>query len=189
MITLAPAQFVKGPNAFPEFSSVLRDLESSSIALAQEIWQGYTLGGLTPTKKQFGIAPFWPSELTAAGTYTFRKNFAGTGWKPIFSYNVPEDEIHAFLGFAVTDSSLNITGLRLEIGDHKYPKWDIEEAKGWGSDEGGVAIIIKQNKGDELIAREETAVLLRGYVEATGYQRVVPLGLMIYKRTDLLIAE
>lgn len=190
MFTLAPAKLIKGPGAFPEFAQAMKDIEGAAIARALDIWKGYELGGLTPGKKQFGICPFLPAECaqqtSARGSATFRKSYTGTGWKPIMDYSVPEDEIHAFAGFAITDEALRFNTFRMEIGDRKFPKWDIQEAQGW---DGGMAIILKENKGDEIIAVEETDVDLRGWLESAGYQRVVPLGFMLYKRLDIVIKE
>ena len=93
--------------------------------------------------------------------------------------------IHAFAGFMVTDEILRLLELRMELGDRKYPIVDVQEAKGWGR----FAILFKEDVGGELIAQEESSVYLRGYVEATGYQTIVPLGYQLYKRKDLVLSE
>ena len=189
---IAPLEKVKGEGAYPEFVDVLKSVQDAAINRAKEIWTGYNQGGLYPGDKEFGICPMRGREMahdvtsvSLSSTYSFRKNLQSTGWHSLFDYSVREDVIHAFAGFAVTDEVLRILELRFEIGDRKYPILDIQEAKGWGA----FAIIFKEDVGKELIAAEETSVYLRGYVESTGYQNVVPLGFQIYKRKDLVLSE
>ena len=122
---------------------------------------------------------------TLSGTYSFRKSLTSGAWRTLFDYTVREDIIHAFAGFMVTDEILNILELRMVIGDRMYPIMDIQEAQGWGS----FAILFKEDEGKELIAQETSSVYLRAYVEATGYQTIVPIGYQLYKRKDLVISE
>jgi len=188
---IAPLDKVKGEGAYPEFAEVLRSVQDAAIARAKEIWKGYSQGGLYPGDNEFGICPmraremFSASAQTLSGTYSFRQNFAATGWRTILDYTVREDIIHAFAGFMITDETLRILELRMEFGDRKYPILDIQEAQGWGS----FAILFKEDVGKELIAQEESSVYVRGYLDSTGYQTVVPLGFQLYKRKDLVISE
>ena len=187
---IAPLRLVKGEGAYPEFVDVLKSVQDAAIARAKEIWPGYTQGGLYPGDKEFGICPMRAREMLGvttvlSGTYSFRQNYASTAWSDIFNYIVREDIIHAFAGFMITDEVLRFLELRFEFGDRKYPIMDVQEAKGWGS----FGILFKEDVGKELIAQEETSVLVRGYVESTGYQNVVPLGFQLYKRKDLVISE
>jgi len=189
---IAPLSLVKGEGAYPEFADVLKSVQDAAISRAKEIWKGYEQGGLYPGDKEFGVCPFRAREMahdvsstTLSGTYSFRKNFGTTAWHTIFDYSVREDIIHAFAGFMITDEVLRLLELRFEIGDRKYPIIDIQEAKGWGS----FAILFKEDVGKELIAQEETSVYVRGYIESTGYQNIVPLGFQLYKRKDLVISE
>jgi len=189
---IAPLDKVKGENAFPEYVATLKSIQDAAIARARDIWKGYDQGGLYPGPNQFGICPMRAREMahdvnatTLSGTYNFRKNLGATGWHTIFDYTVREDIIHAFAGFMVTDETLRLLELRFEVGDRKYPIMDIQEAKGWG----GFAILFKEDAGKEMIAQERTSVYVRGYVEATGYQTIVPIGFQIYKRLDLVISE
>lgn len=189
---IAPLDKVKGPNAFPEYVDVLKAVQDAAIERAKEIWKGYGQGGLYPGDNEFGICPLRANEMandvsstTLSGTYNFRKNLAATGWHSLFNYTVREDIIHAFAGFMITDEILRLLQLRFEFGDRKFPILDIQEAKGWGS----FAILFKEDVGKELISQERTSVYVRGYVEATGYQTIVPLGFQLYKRKDLVITE
>jgi len=189
---IAPLDQVKGENAWPEYVSVLKAVQDAGIKRAEQIWDGYTFGGLYPGDHQFGICPLRQREMandvsstTLSSSYSFRKNLAATAWHTLFDYTVRKDVIHAFAGFMITDEILRLLELRMELSDRKYPVMDIQEAKGWGN----FAIIFKEDVGNELIAQEESSVYLRGYVEATGYQTIVPLGYQLYKRKDLVITE
>ena len=189
---IGPMSQVKGEGMWPEFADVLKDVEKKAISRAGQIWEGYTFGGLTPGDHQFGICPLRANEMasdvsatTLSGTYTFRKNFAATGWHGVFNYSTRKDILHAFAGFAVTDEVLRILALRMEISDRKFPIFDIQEAQSWGN----FAILLKSDVGEALIAEPETSILVKAYVESTGYQRVVPLGFQLYKRKDLVISE
>lgn len=189
---IAPLDKVKGEGAWPEFGAVLKSVEDAGIKRAQETWQGYTLGGLYPGDRQFGMGGMRAREMahdvtasTLSGTYSFRKNLGATGWHSLFDYTVRDDIIHAFAGFQISDEILNIIELRLEIGDRMYPIMNIEQAQGWGA----FAILFKEDVGNELIAVEKTRVYVRGRVTATGYQTIVPLGYQLFKRKDLVISE
>lgn len=185
---IAPMDKVK--TDYPEFLDTMRKVEDVAIKRASEIWEGFSIGGIVPGAKQFGVGNILPRDVLGAGTYTWKQTFNAPGsWVNIFSYTVPEDEIHAFAGFAITDPTIIFTQLRLEISDKKYPIFEIEEANLYDK---GFAIIIKQDPGDELVVAEEESVLLRGWQErgTAGYQqRVVPLGINIYKRKELVITE
>jgi len=189
---LGPMGLVKGEGLWPEFIASLKDLEQIALRRAEEVWPGFKFGGLTPGDHEFGICPLRQNEMavdttttTASGSYSFRKNLAATAWHGIFNYTSRKDTLHAFAGFAITDEVLRLSQLRMEISDRKLPVFDIQEAQGWGS----FGILIKEDVGQALLAEPETSVLLKGYVESTGYQRVVPLGFMLYKRKDLVISE
>ncbi|MDI6860218.1 MAG: hypothetical protein QMC85_06960 [Methanocellales archaeon] len=185
---IAPLDKVKVD--YSEFMAVMRQVERVAIARAVEIWPGFSLGGLIPGDKEFGIGNILPKDVLGAGIYSWTQSFASPGsWTNIFSYSVPEDEIHAFAGFAISDPTLIFNQIRLEISDKKYPIWEIEEANLY---EKAFAIIIKADPGDELVAQQETSVLLKGYQErgTKGYeQRVIPIGINVYKRKDLVIKE
>ena len=192
MFIIAPLNLVKGENAYPEYVDVLRSVQDAAINRAKQIWNGYSQGGLYPGDKEFGICPLRANEMandvtatTLSGTYNFRKNLGSTAWVNLFNYTVRDDIIHAFAGFSVPDDTLRLLALRFEIGDRKYPILDIQEAKGWD----GFSIIFKEDAGKELIAPEKTSVLVKGYGEAVGYQTIIPLGFMLYKRKDLVITE
>lgn len=168
---------------YPEFLDVMKQLESATIDRAGEVWSGYTLGGLKPEAKEFGLGNILPKNVLGAGTYTWQQQFAAPGsWTNIFSYTVADDLIHSYVGFAIPDPELIFSQLRFEHTDKKYPIVEIEEARVFRG-QGGIAIIIKADKGEEVIVPEKKSFLLKGFQErgTSGLnQRVVPLGLCAY---------
>ena len=188
----APLNLVKGEGQYPEFNDVLKSVQDAGIARAKTLWSGFSQGGLTPGDKEFGIIPMRANEMandvtstTLSGTYSFRKSYTAGAWRPIFNFTTREDTIHALAGFAFADDVLRFSQIRWEIGDKKYPIIDLQLAQTFGS----FALLLKEDAGKEIIIEQEQSVLLRGYCETTGPQRIVPIGFMLYKRKDLVITE
>lgn len=188
---IAPFRLVKGENQWNEYRDMLPALQDAAIRRAQDVWKGFEFGGVLPGAKQYGIVPFRPKDVLGGGTATFNQTFGSQGsWCKIFSYNVPEDMIHAFSGIAIPDPTLIFSQLRFQIEDRLYPVIDIEEAHTFGA--GGFTLLIKQDKGKELVVAEELPVLVRGFQERgtrNRTQRVIPLGFMLYKNKNLVINE
>lgn len=187
---IAPAAQVKGENAWPEFKNILPALETTAKARAGDIWKGFDFGGVTPGPRQYGLSTLRPRDIFGGGTATFSKTFGSAGsWCNIFSYTVPEDQIHAIAGIAIPDPTLIFSALRWEVEDKKLPIVNIEEAHMFG---GGFYLMLKQDSGKELVIPEEQAVLLRGFQERgtrNRTQRVIPIGFTLYKNKDLVIRE
>lgn len=190
---IAPADMVKGEGQWTEYRQILADLQVSAQARAADIWKGFTFGGVTPGARQYGISSLRPRDIHGGGvggTATFQKTYGSQGsWCNIFSYTVPEDEIHAYAGIAIPDPTLIFSQLRWEIEDKKLPIIDIEEAHSFP---GGFRLMFKQDKGKEFVVPEEQSVLLRGFQERSTRnrtQRIVPIGFTLYKNKDLMITE
>jgi len=169
---------------YPEYAEATKRLLTKAIDRAKEIWPGFTYGGIYPGTKQFGITSALPKFFGSTTTHlpTFRQNFTATGWQDIFNLTVAEDIIIGGMGWAITSPTINITELRAEISDVKYPRVNIEEMQAYDQP----AVILKQG----WYCQEEKAFLLRGYIEATGHQRVVPVSsFTIYKKKDDVIKE
>lgn len=194
---------------FPEFQRTLQELEARVLENTKGVWPGLTFGGLTPREKQFGRTTILPEVfadeagdvLDSAHTIDWwgRDNFriyytatspaaaAVPGWKTILQGGgtpvgvTPEDVRIAWCGLAFASKTQNISKIRFEIGDTRYPKMDIEEIHVYNKP----AIIFEE--GFEI--PEETRFLLRGWFEATGYQRVIPLGFLYYRRKDIVLTE
>lgn len=188
----APLKKTKGEGQYPEYEDVLRAVQDQAFARAEEIWEGFSRGGLMPASKEFGVGPLRKNDMAgdttdsaASGSYTFEKNIIATGWQDIFNYNIRDNMIHAFAGLAFTDQTLRISQIRVEIGDTRFPIWDIQEAQLYDR----FALILKQDEGKELIANPQDRVLIRIYAESTGVQRVVPLGLSLFRTANLVLTE
>jgi len=170
---------------YPNFAQAAVKLKTGAIDRAAKLWPGFTYGGLFPGVKQFGITTALPKFFKGfAGVTlaTFRQNITATGWQTIFDMTVEEDIILGGMGFGISQPTTNLTEIRLEIGDKKYPRINLEEANVWKA----FAVILRQG----WIAEQETPFKLRGYFEATGYQRIVPINsFTLYKRKDLVITE
>jgi len=172
---------------------------------SQGVWAPLTFGGMTPREGQYGRIPILPEEFedqagvdldhnhtpTGWGVNSFRILFTDTvptavaipGWKVIYrgaNANLTREDIRiAWAGCAFTEKTDPITKLRWTIGDISYPKFDVEEKNCYNKP----AIIFEEG----FIIPEETYFQLEGFFEASGYERVVPLGFEVYRRKDLVI--
>jgi len=170
---------------YPNYAQAANDVLEEGKGLANEHF-GMNFGGMFPGTEQYGMTTALPKFFTGyAGSSltTFRQDFDSSGWQDIFNMSsVTEDIILGGLGFAFTGSSVNITELRMEIGDTKYPRIDIEEINTYDQP----AVVLEKG----WIGVEEESFKLRGYVESTGYQRTVPLeAFTLYKKKSDVITE
>ncbi len=183
---------VKGENNQPAFESVLTDLQSAAFARASEIWQGFSPGGMMPGADQFGVGPLRKNDMSKdtsdsvpSGSYSFDHVATSTGWADLFNFTVRDNTIIALAGFAFQDPVLNVTQLRMVVGDRSFPIWDLNEARSFNN----FALILKIDQGAEVIAQARENVLIRGYWETTGNQRVVPIGLHLFRNLNAVLQE
>jgi len=193
----------------PEFQNTLRELEARVMENTKGVWPGMSYGGLTPREKQFGRTTFLPQFFADAngdvldehhvptdwGVNNFRILYTALlptaaaipGWKTILVGGgapigvTPEDIRMAWAGLAFTTESIHVSKIRFEIGDTRYPIMDVEELHSYETP----TLIFEE--GFEI--SEETNFLLRGFFEATGKQRIVPLGFVYYRRKDTVLTE
>lgn len=177
---------------YPEFRSVLKDLETEAFARASRIWPGWQPGGLFPGEKRYGVGPLRKNDMAGdttdsarSGSYSFVVPSAAVGWQDILRFTVPENHIIAVGGYQFTDDALRFWQLRHEFGDKLFPIIDIQEAQNYDKFD----LVIKMDKGSELIAEPHQRVLIRGYRGNTGTQRVVPIGLHLYRNLSDVIVE
>ena len=206
-------EWKKVKTQYPEFQRTMAALEAEAIALARDRWPGFKYvaeRALQPMEGEAGRTTILP-ELFADeagdvldsahtvrtwGVDNFRIKYSSTepaaiaipGWKTILQGGNPanigitrEDSILALEGFTIPDPSILISKLRMEVGSRRYPKIDVEEMHGYEQP----ALIFE--KGYTI--PEENHYLLKGFFEADGYQRVIPLGFTIFRRRDLFITE
>ncbi len=195
---------------YPEFQESMARLESEALDLAAKRWPGMTYGGFHPNANQYGRTTILPEVFADEagdvldkdhspntwGVDEFRIYYSDTspsavgipGWKTILQGGnpqaigtTPEDIILAVGGFAIPDPSILFSKLKLEIGDKTHVKVDIEEIHMYEQP----AIIFEKG----YVVPPETYFKLKGFFQASGYQRVIPLGFMLYRRKDFLIHE
>lgn len=184
---------VKGEGQYPEYQDVLKAVQDAAYDRAKSIWDGYEAGGLTPGARQFGVGPLRKNDMsgnttdsTPSGSYTFTKSITTVNaWQDIFNYTVRDNMIHAFAGFSFPDQTLRVIQLRVEIGDRRFPIWDIQEAQLYNR----FSLVLKEDEAKELIAMPQERVLVRIYCESVGPQRVVPIGLSLFKTANLVLTE
>ena len=178
------------------------------------VWSNMTYGRFTPGDGQFGRTTWLPEFLEdAAGDVldvnhtfanqgylcapnSFRQDYlTGTptgvtipGWNTIYAgahatlaQCMLEDLRFALAGWMIPSKAIRVSKLRLEIGDKIYPIHDIEEMHGFVQP----AIIYEEG----FIIPEETHFELRGFFEASGWQRIIPLGFVLYRRKDTVLTE
>jgi len=203
-------EYKKLKTQYPEFQETLAELESEALSMAASRWPGMTYGGFQPGANQYGRTTILPKVFADEagdildknhvpktwGVNEFRIYFSSTspanvaipGWKTILQGGnpenigtTPEDIIIALAGFAIPDPSILFSELRLQIGDKTYVIVDIEEIHMYEQP----AIIFEKG----YVVPPETFFKLQGFFQASGYQRVVPLGFMLYRRKDFLIHE
>jgi len=194
----------------PEFQHTLRELEARVLENSAMVWAGLSYGGLTPREKQFGRTTFLPQHFadqngdildsahvpSTWGRNSFRQLYTNLlptavalpNWKTILrggnAQNIgvtPEDIRMAWAGLSFGTKSQHVTKIRFEIGDTRYPIMDVEEAKAYEKP----SLIFEE--GFEI--PEETFFSLRGWFEASGHQRIVPLGFIYYRRKDSVLTE
>lgn len=184
---IAPLQKVRS-GQYPEYYSILKALETAAITRAAAVWGGFSPGGMIPGNQQFGHSNPLPKRILGAGTFTWLQRFTAPGsFVNIISYTVPTDEIHAYAGFAVADA-LAFSQVQALLSDRTFPIIEIEEARTF---ENGVAIILKQDRGQEWIVEEKKNFTLRGYQERGSngiIQRIIPLGFALFRNKDIYIS-
>lgn len=194
-----------------KFLEACFNIESNMIAkLSDKAYFGRTHGGLDPAKGQFGhttILPEWFADENndvldrhhapaTWGTNSFRQLFTATsptvaaipGWKTILQGgnptemgNLPNKVALGLIGFAITSKVNPITKLKIQIGASKGVVIDIEQMKAYNKP----AIVFE--KGWEVFPQDPFE--LRGFFEASGYVRVVPLGPGFYQDISVVIRE
>ena len=172
------------------------------------LWGGLTYGGFKPAGKQFGRTTILPQffmdenndvldekhEPATWGTNSFRQLFTATsptagaipGWKTILKGgdvrapgSIPEKIRIGLAGLAFPSKAKCITKLKMQYSEKKIPELDIEQGFSYNK----FALIFED--GYEL--DEQEGWELQGFFEASGYQRVVPLGMLFYKKIQLVL--
>lgn len=164
----------------PEFLGTMAKLEADLTNLCLSEWDPLTYGGIYPKAGQFGkstIMPelFWGFGQVAPTLVTWASNATVIGHQGLLAganaMNIFEDYKIGIAGFAFLDKTQRITEFKLQIGDKKYPRINIEEAFAYNKP----AVIFETG----TIVDEETEFDLHGYVECIGPYRICPLGIQM----------
>jgi len=204
---------LKSAKAQSFFVSKCAQLETLMRMETEAVWSGLRYGGFTPGPNEYGRTTILPDNFadeagdildrlhqpTYWGVNSYQQYFTSTspashtvpGWKTVLQGPVGaadptggitlEDIRIAWMGLAITSKSSAITKFRWQIGDTSYPKVDVEETHGYNKP----SFVFEEG----FIIPEETLFWLRAFLETDNYERVVPLGYMIYRRKDLVITE
>jgi len=174
-------EYEKVKKNFPEFAAKMAELRAALIQKATAKWSPLTFGGLQPQAGQFGETtvmpelfnglqaayqplPTWYQWLNATGHQTVITG-ANTGG------TIYEDYMIGLAGLAFLSKAIRVSEIRMQIGDKKIPRMNIEEAMAYNKP----AIVFEQ----PFILDEEEGFDLYAYVLTQGPQRIKLLGLQM----------
>jgi len=176
-------EYSKVKSEFPEYNSMMASLENSLRLKADADWSPLSYGGTKPMAGQYGKTTVMPEMFVGFGGFgvgtqlvNWSQLLTSTGDAVIIEGNstggsIPEDFKLGFAGLAFLDKAIKISEIKLQIGDKKLPRINIEEARAYKQ-----PCIIFENG---FIADEETGFELKGYVECRGYQRIKLIGMQL----------
>lgn len=176
-------EYSKIKEDFPGFGDMMASLEMSLRSKAADDWSPLSYGGTKPMAGQFGKTTVMPEMFVGFGGFgtgtqltTWNQLFTTTGDNVLIEGNatggsIPEDFKLGFAGLAFLDKAVKVSEIKLQIGDKKLPRINIEEARAYEQ-----PCIIFENG---FVADEETGFELKGYVECRGYQRIKLIGMQL----------
>jgi len=176
-------EYSKVKENFPGFSDMMTSLEADLKIRASAAWSPLTYGGTKPMAGQYGKSTVMPEMFVGFGGInvgsqlaTWNQLLTSTGDNVLIEGNstggsIPEDFMLGFAGLAFLDPAIKVSEIKLQIGDKKLPRINIEEARAYKQ-----PCIIFENG---FIADEETGFELKGYVECRGYQRIKLIGMQL----------
>lgn len=173
-------EYEKVKEQFPEFQNTLAKLEADLTNLCLSDWSPLTYGGIYPKAGQFGKSTIMPELFFGFGqvapTLTSWTTYAtATGHQGLLAganaLNIFEDYKIGLAGFAFLDKTQRITEYKLQIGDKKFPRINVEEAFVYNKP----AVIFETG----IILDEETEFDLHGFVECIGPYKLCPLGIQM----------
>lgn len=172
---------------FPEFKSVMAQLKSVMIAEAENSW-GKKFGGMTPEPGQFGWSTIIPSlfnDMAGNNMATWEQTFTALGHQTIITGSnagaVYEDYKIGLAGLAFLSKAIRISEIRMQIGDRKLPRVNIEEAFAYDKP----AVIFEEG----FVIDEENSFDLYAYVLSLGVQKIMPIGFELNRVYDKLISN
>lgn len=174
-------EYEKVKRNFPQFKAVLDTLEANLVAKAIADWDPLKYGGISPKAGEFGKTTVMPelfNGLQAAyqPLPTWYQWFNATGHRTIMAgagagNTIAEDYKIGLAGLAFLDKAIRISEIKMQIGDKKLPRMNIEEAFVYNKP----AIVFE----DGYILDEETGFDLYAYVRTQGPQRIKLIGIQL----------
>lgn len=163
---------------FPEFEAVMKSLKDALVAKARADWAPLSEGGMYATSSQFSVSTVMPQlfrDISNNTLTTWKQTFNATGHQTILSGanggNIYEDYKVGFAGIAILDKAVRISEIRMQIGDKKLPRMNIEEMFAYEQP----ALVFEQ----PYILDEEQGFDLYAYVMSQGPQTVKLIGLQV----------
>jgi hypothetical protein len=179
----AICEYSKVKAEFSEYSDMMASLENSLRLKADADWAPLNYGGIWPKSGQYGKTTVMPEMFVGFGGYgtgsqlvSWSQLFTGTGDNVLIEGrstggSIPEDFKLGLAGIAFLDKAIKVSEIKLQIGDKKLPRINLEEARAYNQ-----PCVIFENG---FIADEETGFELKGYVECRGYQRIKLIGMQL----------
>lgn len=174
-------EYEKVREEFPNFKSVMDTLEANLIANALSEWDPLKYGGITPKAGEFGKTTVMPqlfNGLMAAyqPLVTWDQWFNATGHRTIMTGaaiggTINEDYKIGLVGLAFLSKAIRVSEIKMQIGDKKLPRINIEEAFAYNKP----AIVFE----DGYILDEETSFDLYANVITQGPQRIKLIGIQL----------
>ena len=179
---------------FPNFKSAFMNLDAQLQGLCNVDWKprtfGQFAGGANTYVNTTILPPLFRGILTTQ-LVTFRQLFTTAGNQTLMygsaaGRTIPEDFKIGLMGFALPNENQHLTEIKMQIGDRKYCRIDLEEIHQYDQP----AVIFEEG----WIVNEEEAIDIYGYIEGpiptaignyTGvWQRIVPIGVAYAKSYD-----
>lgn len=174
-------EYEKVKEYFPEFATSMANLKSGLIANCTADWSPMTFGGMNPMSGQFGMSTIMPQLFNGLQTAyqpltTWYQWLNATGQQTIITGSasggtIYEDYKIGLAGLVLLSKAIRITEIKMQIGDRKIPRMNIEEAFAYNKP----AIVFEQ----PFIVDEEEGFDLYAYVQTQGPQRIKLLGLQM----------
>lgn len=171
----------KVKETFPEFATKMAALKAQMVAKATADWAPLTFGGIAPKSGQFGESTIMPELFNGLMTayqpmVTWDQWFNVIGHRTIITGantggTIYEDYMIGLAGIALLSKAIRITEIRMQIGDRKIPRLNIEEAFAYNKP----AVIFEQ----PMILDEEEGFDLYAYVDCRGPQRIKMIGIQL----------
>ncbi len=182
----------------PKYQQVFAQLENDMILKCDSDWHR-SFGFLTPDAGQYGRTTILPALFNgadAAQMAHWRQTLTSTGHQTLISGTrtgdaIPEDFKIGWLGLAFPNKNQHISEIKMQIGDRKLGRIDLEEMRLYNKP----AIVFEE----PFTIDEEQSFHLYGYVEGPIpdplggpdtpciYQRIVMLGAAYYKQIDKVL--